>query len=293
MKTIATHSGGFHADEIFAVATLKIALGEEVEVLRTRNPLIYEKADFVVDVGGVYDPKIGRFDHHQEGGAGTHQGGLPYASFGLLWREYGTQICGSSVVAERIEKRLVLSIDAPDNGVQIYTNIHKDVYPYIIGDLFNSYYPDFDVTSENIDRAFLTCVDIAKDLLLREIAKAKNYVTQEHIVEDIYQKSEEKGIIVLEKKYVWDEVLSRHPEPLFAVYPDIDGSKWSVKGVRNSPNPFDLRKMFPEAWAGKQGKELQELSGVKDATFCHNGRFIVRAESKEGAIKLAQIALNS
>lgn len=61
-KTVATHSGAFHADEIFAVATLMLALKkEEVFVVRTRDPKTYEKADFVIDVGGVYDPKNGPF----------------------------------------------------------------------------------------------------------------------------------------------------------------------------------------------------------------------------------------
>lgn len=293
-KTVATHSGAFHADEIFAVATLMLALKEEVFVVRTRDPKAYEKADFVIDVGGVYDPKNGRFDHHQIGGAGMHQNTIPYASFGLLWKEYGVELCGGdSIVAERIEQRLVSAIDAPDNGISIYTNIHKDIYPYTIGDVFSAYFPDGNVTNENIDRAFLSCVSIAKDLLFREIEKAKNFVTQEHIVEDIYQKSEEKGIIVLENRYPWAEVLARYPEPQFVVYPDIDMKKWSVKGVRNEPRSFDLRKMFPVTWAGKRDVELQEISGVQDAVFCHNGRFIAVAESKEGAIALARIALNS
>ena len=35
---IATHSGSFHADDLFAVATLSLLLGKEnIEVIRTRD----------------------------------------------------------------------------------------------------------------------------------------------------------------------------------------------------------------------------------------------------------------
>ena len=38
---------------------------------------------------------------------------------------------------------------------------------------------------------------------------------------------------------------------------------------------------------------VAEITGVEDAVFCHNHRFICAAESKEGAIKLAKLALSS
>ena len=42
-----------------------------------------DSADIVIDVGGQYDPDAGRFDHHQRGGAGERENGIPYSSFGL------------------------------------------------------------------------------------------------------------------------------------------------------------------------------------------------------------------
>ena len=65
---IITHSGSFHADEVFAVATLKLMLGKdfEIEVIRSRDKSDWDSGDYVVDVGGVYDPSRQRFDHHQE-----------------------------------------------------------------------------------------------------------------------------------------------------------------------------------------------------------------------------------
>lgn len=58
MKTIATHSGTFHADESLAVFMLKqLEEFKEAKVVRSRDSNVIEEADIVVDVGGVYGEK--------------------------------------------------------------------------------------------------------------------------------------------------------------------------------------------------------------------------------------------
>jgi len=293
-KTIITHGGAFHTDEIFAVATLMLHLkNEEVTVLRTRDEALFPRADYVVDVGGVLNPEEGRFDHHQQGGAGSHSNSIPYASFGLVWREYGIKLCGGNEnVAKNIETKLVSSVDAFDNGVSISTNLHKDIYPYSIGQFFGSFLPSFNGNKEDYDTAFNTCVNIAKELLEREISKALERVTLERIVEDIYQKTEDKRVIILDKKYPWESALMKFPEPLFAVYPNAENNNWNAKAVPADNNIlFSVRKQFPETWAGKRGEALVAVTEVADAVFCHNARFIVVAESKEGILELVRQAL--
>jgi uncharacterized UPF0160 family protein len=88
-KILVTHNATFHADDIFATATLSLLLGGKVKVIRTRDEEIIRTGDYVYDVGGEYDASINRFDHHQKGGAGKRENGIPYAAFGLLWKTYG------------------------------------------------------------------------------------------------------------------------------------------------------------------------------------------------------------
>src|SRR4051794_8844262 len=113
---VATHDGSFHADEVFALAALSL-LGEPLEIVRTRDRDVIAACDVRVDVGFRADPATGDFDHHQREGAGERPGGVRYASFGLVWREYGARLCGGDeAVAERVDRSLVQAVDANDTG---------------------------------------------------------------------------------------------------------------------------------------------------------------------------------
>ena len=54
MTRAATHSGGFHADDVFALAVLRI-VHPDLEIVRTRDPEVLAAADYRVDVGGRDD----------------------------------------------------------------------------------------------------------------------------------------------------------------------------------------------------------------------------------------------
>src|SRR3989338_4210933 len=100
---IVTHNGKFHVDDLVAVAALQFMLGEaNTQVIRSRNPDDWKTGDYVLDVGAVYDPATNRFDHHQHGGAGARENGVPYSALGLVWKHYGEKICGSRTVSERL-----------------------------------------------------------------------------------------------------------------------------------------------------------------------------------------------
>ncbi len=115
-KTIATHNGNFHADDVFSVAALR-RIFPSFKLIRTRDLELIAKADIVIDVGGEYDSDADRFDHHQRGGAGERENGIPYSSFGLIWQKYGLEICqGNQDVANAVDAGLVSTIDAIDCG---------------------------------------------------------------------------------------------------------------------------------------------------------------------------------
>src|SRR3989344_202259 len=130
-KIVVTHSGNFHTDEVFACAVLSLLNDGNIEVIRSRKKEVWVTGDYVVDVGGEYDPSRGRFDHHQEGGAGVRPNGIPYSSFGLVWKEFGEKISGSSYVARVIDERVAQPVDAGDNGFETF-GVRGEVAPYIL-----------------------------------------------------------------------------------------------------------------------------------------------------------------
>ncbi len=296
---IVTHSSGFHTDDIFAVATLSLLLekeGKEFTITRSRDMNIAEKADYLVDFGSIYDPKIKRFDHHQEGGAGKRENGIPYASFGLVWKEYGTQISGNAVVAERIDKMIVQPVDFVDadpKGMTLFESPVKDLHPFDLGMIKILFAPTWKEDILKIDETFLTLVSYAKALLSRMIVYYCDELEGERYVLEAYKNSEDKRLIILENsEYPWLRVLPELPEPLYVVYKNIKNDTWSIKCVRDFWS-YKTRKDLPESWAGKTDKELEAVTGVSGAVFCHNARFMAVNKTKDGILRMAEIALNS
>ncbi|KAK8945853.1 hypothetical protein KSP40_PGU012737 [Platanthera guangdongensis] len=79
LKRVGTHNGSFHCDE--ALGCFMIRLTDNfagAEIVRSRDSkarslsfylvfVLLDALDAVLDVGGVYDPRHDRYDHHQKG----------------------------------------------------------------------------------------------------------------------------------------------------------------------------------------------------------------------------------
>ena len=87
-----THSGKFHADDVFSSALL---LSVNPEITIHRGSQVPE--DFK---GIVFDIGRGKYDHHQRDSR-IRENGVPYAAFGLLWEELGAEILGEEL-AEKL-----------------------------------------------------------------------------------------------------------------------------------------------------------------------------------------------
>lgn len=293
---IVTHNAGFHADDVFGVATLMLLLGKDnVEVIRSRDQAIIDSGDYVLDVGNIYDPEFNKFDHHQAGGAGLRENGIPYASFGLIWRKFGAQVAGSQEVADSIEKGLVQSIDANDNGVTLYDLKHPSkIRPFSLGRVVASFAPAREEAKTH-DEGFAEATAFARQLLIREILHAKSDAGSRKIIAQAYESASDKRLVIIEadppiSRTMVANVLCEYPEPLYFVRQHENGS-WQAVCVNEPDDSFAHRKPLPVNWAGKRDAELVAATGVHDAIFCHNNRFMIVTTSKESAIKLAELAL--
>jgi uncharacterized UPF0160 family protein len=289
MYTVVTHDGRFHADDIFGVAVVQLRFGaENIHLIRTREQAHIDEADIVLDVGGIYDSSRMRFDHHQNG-APVRENGLPYAAFGLLWKEFGPAITGSEVIAEKIEKKLAQPIDAGDNGIILYNTTEHDIAPAEVYDLVESFMPPLG-SHGDANEAFMKAVEVARAYLERVIERAKIKEALREKARAGYDSAEDKTVIVFDVPMKRD-LLMEFPEVKIIVTPDEEGSKWSALAVPTEDGTFETRVLFPSDWAGLRDEELAEVSGVPDAIFCHKNLFLFVARSKEGAVEAAKKAV--
>jgi uncharacterized UPF0160 family protein len=278
----ATHDGVFHADDVTGAVILQLAI-PEIAIIRTRDPQMITDADLAFDVGG------GSYDHHQRGGNGSRPNGVPYASAGLLWREYGALICGTAAVATEVDRQLIQPIDAHDNGYQISTNFHADAQPCTISHVVSSFNPSWD-EPQDFDARFWQVVAWMKPVLERAIVRARGVVEARAVVRQAVADAVDPRIVVLPYFVPWQEALvEASKDALLVVYPSA--GTWRVQVVPKLAGQPVARTALPEAWAGLDGAALATLTGVPDATFCHRQRFIAGAVSLTGALTMARLAV--
>lgn len=298
---IATHDGSFHADEVFAVAALQLlgegpsGMPETVEVLRTRDRELIAGADLRIDVGFRDDPATGDFDHHQRSFDRARVNGVRYASFGLIWREFGARVCGGDAhVADAVDATLVQSVDAADSGQRLAELIVDDVHPMTIGGVIGGLNARWDETlTPAEERArFDQAVELARGVLAREIAAVASARRAACVVEEAIAAAADPRLVELPVNAPWKRVLvPAAPQALYVIYPKRQG--FGLEGVPRELGSFELRRELPATWAGLEGEELVAATGVEDAVFCHRGRFLVVARSRAGIQRFAQLALGA
>lgn len=307
---IVTHSGKFHADDAWAVAALKI-LFPEAGIVRTRDEATVAAGDFAVDVGGIWDPASGRFDHHQKGFSGARQGGVPYASAGLVWREYGARCvqalalahCGQQLTDDKaremaysIDADVVQYLDLSDVGAAKSAPGGYGLSAVISG--YNPNWLDEQRLGEAADayrlRQFLRAVEVLTDIMANAVKYrvgallALEQVRQAEVLED------GKVLFLKNAALPWSQVVRREmPKVLFVISHSLAEQRYLISTVPLSPDNFDARADLPQAWAGLRDAELAAVTGVPDAGFCHNGRFIASAKSYEGIRAMASLALKA
>lgn len=316
---LGTHDGVFHADETFAIAVAALAFdcGSGLAVVRTRQAEILDKCRIaVIDVGGRHETQrnyaqsgpLHYLDHHQwrptdaAGRRGGTAEGAPYAAFGLAWAEFGRHaisvICGYTgdaaveAVWELIDQQVVQPVDAADVGAA-----PRNPNAWSVSRAISAMNPTGE--GADFDAAFERAVELASILLVAEIRSAMQAELDRARILAQAQEALAEGetVLVLERGGSWQSpVIAANAGSStgidFVVYPDPRG-QWMIQCVPPSEGSFDKRLPLPEEWAALRDQELQALTGVADAIFCHPGRFIAGAATREGVLAMAKLAIRS
>lgn len=282
-RSLGIHSGSFHADEVTACAFLLLYdLIDKDKIFRTRDSAVLDACEYVCDVGGVYDEKKKRFDHHQI----DYKGTLSSAGMVLLYlKDQGFM---GSHLYDTYNKTLVMGVDAHDNGLsKIETGTSS--FSQVISNFLPVCY---EATHEEMTEAFLTAVDFVYGHLSRIRERFQYVIDCREIVRKAMEGSDR--VLIFEKPIPWIDSFFELGGELhsaeFIVMPS--GSHWKLRGIPpNLQERLKVRRPLPERWAGLLEDDLKRVSQIPGAVFCHKGRFISIWETKEDALKALHIAM--
>lgn len=297
---LVTHSGGFHADELLSSVILT-RLFPDAQIVRTRDAdWITPAPDRVIyDVGRDYDPEAGIFDHHQRN-APLREDGQPYSSFGLIWRQFGRDYLRALGVPEAdietihksFDVNFVLPVDLMDNGAMSPSAAGPMLTELTLPMLLESLKPVFDDEAPDAeDRAFVEALGIARVFVEAAIARRAAKARAEAMVMVAIAQAGTGRVLELPRGMPYRSAVLKAGADhlLFVVNPR--GGDWTLNGIRRDEDGFALRADLPLGWAGLTDAALEEATGVPGARFCHNGRFIAVAQTRDAILRMAELAV--
>ncbi|KAJ3347086.1 hypothetical protein HDU91_006857 [Kappamyces sp. JEL0680] len=312
VKTIATHSG----TQAFAVSR------QDAKLIRTRDPELIDKADIVVDVGGVYEPERHRYDHHQRGFAETFSPAHPIklSSAGLVYKHFGKRVIASllgwdlensniPLLYTKVYDSLIEMFDGVDNGVEQYPSNVDAAYsdPTCISARVGRLNPRWNQPTNDgiLFKQFQRAVELTGEELVATVENiALSSLPARSIVADALRNRfavHGSGKIVLLPQYCpfkshlfdleEEEGIAGDKQPLYVLFQDTS-SAWRIQAVPVAPDSFSSRKALPEPWRGVRDDALSDLTGVPGCIFIHASGFIGGAKSQEAVLALAKLAID-
>lgn len=291
------------------------------DIVRTRDPQVLEKMDAVLDVGGVYNASMDRYDHHQKGFEEVFGYGFTtkLSSAGLVYKHFGKEIIAKELQVDKdhpdvlrlfvaVYKSFVEAIDAVDNGINQYDT---DLPPRYVNNThlssrvgrLNLDWMDLDQSPEKENEAFHKAVSLAGSEFMDSLQfHAKSWLPARSIVMECLSASKDVDpsgeIMVLTRFCPWklhlfelEEEMKIDPLIKYVLYQDDRSKSWRVQAVAISPDKFESRKAFPSPWRGLRDEQLSTESGFPGCVFVHMSGFIGGNHTYEGALAMAKAAL--
>jgi len=247
-KIIATHNKSMHADEVAAVALLKIFTDDEIEVVRVdHNTDDFSEYDMVIDIGRRFDG-VKYFDHHQ------YRGGK--SSAGLIWDYLGLNGRYPNI------SKLVGLIDMNDVGVQ-------KAKPFEFSSLIK-HFNHADLLSKEQDRQFEKAVGFAMTVIGSMKISRENFEDAKGIVNSSFTFNGNRKIMELCRFTPhWASYINGIDAPHIkaVVWEDADENNWKVRIPPKKPGSFELN-----------GRALGQDSSME---FVHSSGYFAVAKDEE------------
>lgn len=283
-KTIVTHDGAFHADEVMAISIIK-ALYREVNIVRTRDTALIAATnpDFLIDIGNEYNFAEGKFDHHQIDDSLVRKDGTPYSSVGLIWKHYGRNLLTYygvkndllEDVFNTLDHELIKAIDLIDTGHRLPNFSIPEVHFSLIINRLNSR----DVYNQkNQDIAFQKALDMSVQILESFIYSAHDFILSERQFHKLAMSG--KSVIELPFSINVRRLAKRYRNLKCVFFARGDGN-WNIVIAQEKYN-------FGTEIAGKSPEEINDYFQIDDAVFIHKAGFVAVTKTRASAIKIAE-----
>ncbi|KAK4538376.1 hypothetical protein CDCA_CDCA17G4401 [Cyanidium caldarium] len=321
-KTIGTHSGTFHCDEVLACSLLRL-LPEyrDAPITRSRDVDTLATLDCLVDVGAEYEPSRRRFDHHQRAFYETFDASkkTKLSSAGLVYKHFGKdvlrQVCGDAaddrtidLLYKKVYDGFIEAIDANDNGINATSErprfTDNSNLPARIARMNSPWNRDEAPAAQN--ERFSRAMQVAgTEFVDYVLGLYEQWLPARAIVQEALNARTEvhpsRQIMLLKRWCPWkthlyelEAAISGNSNAqglpiLFVLYLDTN-RMWRVQAV-NQPDSFESRLPLPEAWRGLRDEELVQVSGIDGCTFVHASGFTGGNRTYEGVLAMAVAAL--
>lgn len=281
-----THSGFFHADEVFGYAICHLASVCD-NVVRVEDLNNIPTDGVIADIGREWEPKEMKFDHHQ--GFFPRENGIPYASAGMLWKHWGEDVVSSftnrsendNEIAARVDETLIQGIDAHDADNRYYheaTCSAGRVRALTISNMIALMNTD-DPSNYMVQKdAFHIAANTAMRIIRQSVLIAKKHIEAKDKFLKVATNYGE--VIVLSEGLPWKEIVHEsYPEALFIISPsNHPGNPYSMVAVPVEPEKREIKKPIerPEWFDG----------------FIHQGKWIAGGKDEKELRRLADFNIN-
>lgn len=301
---LATHNGSFHYDEVLATAILR-KIYPDAELIRTRDQQLLDSADIVYDVGGVFDPSINRYDHHQKtfNTSFSFNHTVKLSSAGLIFKYFHELLFSlynfSSFhplyhdILNKIYNEFFLYADAIDNGYDISTEILPRTLSSVVSG-FNVYVAN---PGEKICDVQNRQFETALQFVTIDLENYLNYIFNDYLPTYIQVESELLELdgpvyyteLNVSVDLIYDVDKKLNKEIQLVIFKNT--GNFRIYSLRVEKNSFTSRCPLPEPWRGLRGADLDRVSGIDGCIFVHPSGFTGGNISYSGAIKMCNEAL--
>lgn len=285
MIKIITHHQNFHVDELMAISLLLkyYIKGNKYEIERTRDSKTIELANlnsevFVIDVGGIHNPEMKNFDHHQNDDSLKWEDDTPLSSCGLIWKwlrksKRLNQHMNEETM-DKIENELIKAIDAHDNG---------EYWAY--SSVFNGYNRK---DNNRQDYKFQQALNCASQFYDNFFYNIRNIMKGEKEMKKAIENSGEyNDIIITDCKISGSSIMaSKMSNKNLIAYPRTKNS-WVIEVIAK---PVELKYYMPKDWRGLIENNIKKNTGIGNLIFCHkNGHLCMLEGNKSDVLKIAKM----